>query len=302
MQVTYKQLMEELQKQFCTEANDSGVQRYRNHLTTLHSFLMSCGKSDESRIGHELKSGFNEALNLYLASINVSDRSKSDRRSHLNKWQILYAQMSDKSKAEKKPPLGRFNLALKQAMLDSNLSQANVLKSANVSKSVFSHWLRGASPNERSSASIHRVEHVLYVPRGTLADLVNDAGQYTSFTTPRKIEFRVRQTDLKMRPYRLLEGEISTSLISEWTNYFSYKTSTYVYLERARKGTWRLKPIDKNSLISPHANIGAMGSATADIVWQEMRGFLGFLRLPKLEGGFGLKLHEVQTIAWFAHL
>ncbi len=302
MYFTYTQLIKELNKQLlCDSKNDdtNSLQQYRNHHSTLNSFLTYLGKTEDSRIGLELKSGFDGALNEYLQNINVSDRTKSDRRSHLKRWVAIFEQLSNTNKEANKPAPKQFNLALRKALLDAGITQAELIAKANISKSVLAHWLKGATPNKLSLSSIHRVETALALTRNSLTDLLNNSTDI-NVTIPRKIEFRERLAELTKLPYKLQESALSPEFLNEWWKFFNYKTSEYSDLARTKRGVWRLKALEKNGSISHYACIGKEGSATASIAWEKLINFFGFLALEVSKGGLGIT-NGNQSLAWLAH-
>ena len=69
LNITYNELVEKLKAHFgifpvlgTNEEGQGSIQSYRNHLSTLNSFLASVGKTLESRVGVELGSAFESSL------------------------------------------------------------------------------------------------------------------------------------------------------------------------------------------------------------------------------------------------
>lgn len=301
MLISYQQLIEKLHEELCNSESTSSIQQYRNHLSTLNGFLTSVGKSTEERIGNEFKSNFDAALNNYLESVNVSHRAKSDRRSHLKKWRNLFAEISNSINDSQKPPLKKFNLALRHFMLQANISQSTLIKEANVSKSVLSHWLKGANPNARTLPAIHRVEQILGLNRGELTQVIGAEKVENQSAHAPKIEYRRLLSARVKSLYRLNESEMTNELRVEWSEYFDYKTAEYVELNRTKKGRWRLKAVNKTSRLSQYACKNGLAAATAQINFYQMLSFLGFLCLPSESGGYGLEKTVAQSLAWYAH-
>lgn len=303
MYFVYNQLIDALKKLLCDAEcnNQSAVQQFRNHVSTLNGFLTYVGKTDDDRIGSEMKSGFTKATQGYLDALDVSARTKSDRRSHLKKWLNVFEQISNIPRETKKPLLRQFNLALKQALIDAGMSQASLIDEAKISKSTLAKWLKGAQPNTSTTPCIHRVEMALGLERESLTHLITEDGNGNRTHPLRKIEYRERLSELINKPYRLKIEQISPNLAQEWQEYFDYKISEHTDLKRSKRGMWRLKPIKNNAKICKYACKGSSGSATANIMFYQMLNFLGFLCLSKSEGGYGLHIAEVQTMGWYAH-
>ena len=300
MNIIYQKLADELREQLCADENASGVQQFRNHLTTLTGFLIAIGKDENSRVGRELKSSFFVSVNTYLDMLNVSERTKADRRSHLNKWKII-AELVESKERGTANPLKSFNTALKESLIATNMSKAAFINSTGISKSVLSKWLCGAQPNQRSVAAIHRAENVLKLERGKLTNLIRASSTQDKTKVAVEIGFRKRLSESQKTPFILKSHEISDSLLNEWKDLFRYKTSVIVKLKRRDNAVWRLKPVEKCSVLSAEASIGKLASPSADMMWKLILKFLGFLRLPTSQEGYGLELHEVQTISWLAH-
>lgn len=297
LNINYMQLQETLRNQLCHDNTDSGEQQYRNHKSTLQQFMIYVGKTDTDRIGLELKSRFDEQMADYLDSLNIKDRTKSDRRSHMNRWKSIFESLEASANGQSPKPLKDFNQALKQALLNSGLTLTELCEKSNTSKSVVSKWLRGAHPNVRSRPSINRVEKVLGLERDALANLVrNDLGAQHAHA--QDIDYRRRLSHLVKQIYKLPEENISPELRNEWQLLFRHKTSELTQLKRI--DLWRLRPLAALKKLPPEACIGNLGCPTAETVWNNVLNFLGFLRLPKTEGGYGLDVGEVQSLAILA--
>ena len=300
LNITYKNLVDELRKQLCVNDHTSGIQQFRNHLTTLSGFLTAIGKEDDSRVGHELKSGYVASVNAYIDMLVLSERTKADRRSHLNKWKSIADAIESKARGVAKP-LKSFNVALRDSLVASNMSQAAFITNTGVSKSVLAKWLSGAQPNQRTITAIHRAENELGLSRGELANLIRSDNKSLTSDFVSEIGYRTRLAVAIKNPYKLRPEEVSAELLKEWKDLFRYKTAVIVILKRTDNAVWRLKPIEKCAKTVHEACINNLTSPSGSIMWASILNFLGFLRLPIDQEGYGLALHEVQTIAWFAH-
>ena len=300
LNINYKNLVDELREQLCTNENASGIQQFRNHLTTLTGFLNAIGKDEDSRVGHEIKSGYVASVNTYIDMLGLSERTKADRRSHLNKWKSIADAIESKARGTAKP-LKSFNVALRDSLVASNMSKAAFITNTGVSKSVLAKWLSGAQPNQRTITAIHRAENTLGLSRGSLTNLIRLEDKPLTSSFSGEIGYRARLAVAIQNPFKLRPEEVSAGLLKEWKDLFRYKTSVIVSLKRTAQGVWRLKPIEKCAKTVQEACINNLASPSASIMWASILNFLGFLRLPIDQEGYGLNLHEVQTIAWFAH-
>ena len=300
LNITYKNLVDELREQLCANDQTSGIQQFRNHLTSLTGFLTAIGKDEDSRVGHELKSGFVASVNTYIDLLGLSERTKADRRSHLNKWKNIADAIENKARGTAMP-LKSFNVALRDSLVASNMSKATFISNTGISKYVLAKWLSGGQPHQRTITAVHRAERELGLSRGELANLIRADNKSWTSNFIGQIDYRTRLAEAIKNPYKLRPEEVSAELLKEWKDLFRYKTAVIVSLKRIENAVWRLKSIEKCAKTVPEACINNLTSPSATIMWASILNFLGFLRLSIDKEGYGLDLHEVQTIAWFAH-
>ena len=300
LNINYKNLVDELREQLCTNDNASGIQQFRNHLTTLTGFLNAIGKDEDSRVGHEIKSGYVASVNTYIDMLGLSERTKADRRSHLNRWKSIADAIESKARGIAQP-LKSFNAALRDSLVASNMSKATLISNTGVSKSVLAQWLSGATPNQRSITAIHRAEKELGLNRGELTNRIKPNSNPFISSYSGEIDYRTRLAESIQNPFKLRPEEVSAELLKEWKDFFRYKTAVIVSLKRTERGVWRLKPIEKCAKTVQEVCINNLTSPSGSIMWASILNFLGFLRLPIDQEGYGLDLREVQTLAWFAH-
>src|ERR1700730_9715056 len=72
-----------LANQADTKSHD---QIFKNHLSTLVSYLAYNGKTPDSQVGVEMLTKFEERSRAYLEQLQVARRTMLDRRSHLRAW------------------------------------------------------------------------------------------------------------------------------------------------------------------------------------------------------------------------
>ena len=252
MNITYQQLVEKLRTHFCATSDSTDVksnaQQFRNYLSSLNSFLASVGKTLDSRIGVEFGSGYEETLTQYLSLLNVADRTKRDRRSHL---QFIRKSHLDAlgGEQEREQPSTSLSIELRSAIAISGVAPKTLAKLAGVSPSAVQRWLKGALPNKRGIPGLRRIEQQLGLHRDKLASLVSEFTAYDSSGSP-SVSFRERMKTRESESLRLHESDLSLEFISEWQQLFEYKTSDFIVLERQNRGIWRCIP----ELTSPRAS------------------------------------------------
>jgi len=305
MNLTYQQLVEKLQTHFCASEDDtegkSRPQQFRNYLSSLNSFLASVGKTVDSRIGVEFGSGFEDALTRYVSLLNVTDRTKRDRRSHLLFIRRSHQEALSSARKQEKAPTS-LSIELRSAIAISGVAPKTLAKQAGVSPSAVQRWLNGALPNKRGIPTLRRLEQKLGLPRDRLAALVGD-DIANDPSCPPSVSFREKIKERESDSYRLQESDFSPEFIAEWRQLFEYKTSTFIGLERQSRGIWRCIPEHTSPRISPLVQMGKLVSPTAALSLGHFRSFLGvILQLPIIEGGFLSELPAApQTLAWLAY-
>ncbi len=304
--VTYAEFCNTLKKHFGIEqggAKDGSLQSYRNHLSTLNSYLASVGKTMDSRIGIELGSGFGSALKHYLEIVQVSRRTKRDRRNHLQLIRRLHLDLAAKG-SEKEQVATSLSLELRSAIARTGLEPQTLARSVGASTSALKRWLKGAMPNARGIPSLHRLESALGLARGHLVDLIEDA---PSPSAPKSavIPYRVRLKSLTQDKYFLAESDLTAEFREEWQGLFSYKTGISPMLRRhPKKGKWRCIPIETATRISVLARRGNTACPTANIALQKIRSFLGGIQSLSFDQTGLQQTSETpipQTLAWLAY-
>lgn len=309
MNLCYKEVIEFRKRDIVGSETDHGssdIQIFRNHLTSLHSFLAFCGKTDDSSVGREMQGAFDGKLRDYLDSIDVAERTKSDRRSHLRAWNqavtALLKQPAERAATCARAPVGdgAFQNLLRRAIAASGCAPKTLAKRAGASTSAIQRWLKGAVPNRRAYPSVHRIEAELGLERDTLLSrILVEKTECKSKHSPAPIAYRQRQRNNSTAVYRLSQQQISSAFLEEWDAYFDYKTSRSPLLARSARGSWRMLPISKIVKEVPsYARRGNRGCVTAMMTMEKLRSFFGYLSLPKAVGGLGVSRHDAQSLAW----
>ncbi|WP_371880855.1 tyrosine-type recombinase/integrase [Caballeronia sp. S22] len=313
MNLTVKELIEHHKNRLFENipASTPMPQALKNQLSTLHSFLAFQGKTVESWVGTEFSSAFQTQTELYLESIVVASRTKSDRRSHLKLWkrtaELLRLSKNPKTptKAGSIPGDTEFHRALRQAIASRAESPTEIARKAGADVQAVRRWLKGAVPNRRAFPSLRRLERELGLDNDSLRNLVpNQRSVEISANVqslPPAIAYRSRQRKRSEEAYRMKEPELSVSFSEQWRTFFDYKTTRFPKLKRSKKGVWRLLHKSKIAVkVSTFATKGEFGCTSADKILMEIRCYFGYLIRPSAEGGFGINVDEAQTLAWLA--
>ncbi|AIP19983.1 helix-turn-helix domain-containing protein [Burkholderia pseudomallei] len=287
----------------------SHEQIFKNHLSTLVSYLAYNGKTPDSQVGVEMLAKFEERSRAYLEQLQVEHRTMLDRRSHLRAWQEAVSDIKKAAEAPAKPSnpkndnVNAFLQALRNAFSAQEETPKSLAKKAGVSPSAIARWLKGAMPKQSNLPSLTRIERALGLKRDALRNLLLESRtqEATEVRNSKDISYRARHKSRTKQAYALKEAELTAPMLREWRQFFEYKTEVYTQLRRERRSTWRMLPISKvASNLSNAAQRHGMGCVTADLTFQQVRQFLGFLCLPESKGGMGLRKADVMTLAWLA--
>ena len=302
MRISYTRITELLKQNFCDDSQErsSATQQYRNHLSTLNSYLSFVGKTMDSNVGSELGSGFHDKLRDYLQQIDVAERTRRDRATHLR---LIY-RLAEAAATRPEQMLNKqmeFSGELRRLTAQCGLAPKTLAKNAGVDPTTLSRWLRGATPRADTMPSVHRLEAYFGVERGYLAGLIqrptDEAPAVCAIPSHRR-----RMAERTKHNFYLTTPELGDLFKSEWGSLFDYKTTAFPTLERQSRGRWRLIAQDVSIPLNPLAVRGAMVCPTADNVLGRLRTFFGVLsRLPADRGGIAWAEPPPLTLAWLAH-
>ena len=312
MAATYSQLIKNHTARLLQEGKPDSIQQViRNHMTALRALLRSLNKSETSPIGPEFTTDFAQCIKEHLATAGLSDRSKADRRSLLTAWRTSFEQMKEapeslvrgrERRSADTVPFKQtpFERGLKAALKAAKLAPKAAATLAGVSTSALGRWSRGALPNERSTPCLEKLDCVLGLSLGTLADLLRETNALRVPTHGNAFRERIKSTP--NLNYSLKVKDVPDELLSEWRALFDHKTAVFPKgLRRQAGGRWSLADVRLASCVSSPVNSkGNQVAASADIMWGRVSTFLGFLRLPAVLGGYGLPPADVNTLAWLA--
>ncbi|CAE6767971.1 hypothetical protein R70006_03809 [Paraburkholderia domus] len=282
----------------------------RNLMSSLHSFLAFNGKTLESVVGKEMLADFDKKLKSYSDTISVTDHTKADRRSHLRAWRsAVEGLLADKRRAANRTDgesaETEFHVTLRHALAAAGENPMDIARRAGASEQAVQRWLKGAIPNARAMPSLRRLELTLGLEPDSLRQLVPKQREPKCFPAQREsrveIPYRVRLKARTLDTYRLGLADIKPCLAAEWRAFLEYKTGKLPALKRSSRGKWRLLPKQKVAAsYSEYARKGTLFCPTAQLNFDQLRSFIGYLVRPTVTGGLGVAMEEAQTMAWLA--
>lgn len=313
MAATYDNLIHFHQNRLRSESkSNNSEQMCRNSLTALRGFLQWLGKSGSSPIGEEFSAGFADSLARHLRSLALSPRSVSDRKSLLNGWrasfdlfgvspEVTVRGRERRSAAVLPIETTPFERGLRSALKQANMSPKKAALLAGVSTSALGRWSRGALPNTRSEATLEKLEVVLGLSPSTLQQLYLESLGQLAAIYPNS--FRARAKERRKLTYLLKTADITAKLLTQWGSLVRHKTSASARgSKRSHRGRWTVSG-PAAECIRPIPGINVFDGnyiGAASVNWAHVVSYLGFLRLSKDEGGFGVNPARVQNLGWLA--
>ncbi|MFM0347305.1 site-specific integrase [Paraburkholderia sp. RL17-347-BIC-D] len=308
MEISYAELISHHKHVLLGDDTDSSSRKqvFRNHQSTLISYLAFNGKTPDSKVGAELMLSFVDRSRDYLEHLQKAPHTIADRRSHLRAWQASVTDLIEVARGKREPQkeveeASLFHRTLRAAFAAQDDAPKTIARKAGASVSAVARWLKGATPNRRALPSVTRIERALGLKKDALRSLISETKTGKPTMTHAAIPYRSRLKSLTSDEYLLPESEISPELRQEWDSLFQYKTATRPRLKRTKRGRWRLRHETQIARkLQAAAYLGESGCPTANIAFSRIRSFLGFLCRPRSKGGMGIPKSEVMTLAWFA--
>lgn len=310
MTITYQELLDAHSKRIARSSSSKNAQQIqRNHQTALRGFQRWKGKTDTSPVGEELASDFANSLKAHLAELNLSQRSKSDRRSMLSAVHATLVSLQDASPVRGRerqsasiipPKLTPFERGLRRALAEARLTPKAAALAANISTSALGRWSRGAIPNQRSTATLAKLDRVLNQPEGYLSGLLEETlrQQAPCVEIPYRKSLAARVAD----NYCLRPGHLSPHFRRQWQQLFHHKTSL-IPGDKARspKGRWsRSSGTPPRGALAEVTVLNGSYYGSANVYWSHVSSYLGYLSKPANQGGAGIEPIAAQSLAWLA--
>ncbi len=312
MAATYAQLIEKHTSRLQSDSTSRLAQQIiRNHMTALRAWMNFLGKFETSTVGQELAGEFSDTVKRHVAALDISQRSKGDRRSILNAWRLTFDLMGaaadtpvrgrERARADVVPTNPSvFEVGLKNALRKAGLTPKAAARRARVSASALSRWSRGALPNLRSQHTISRLEEVLGLPNGHLADLLRQS--LDSQLPVVRNEYRERLRARCAAPYLLKPTCLGPRFLMQWQELLGHKIALRKSGKR-RSGACRWTAsgdADSAGAVAGITVLNGVHYASAGVLWNHTAAFLGFLQLHPEKGGWGIEPSVAQSLAWLA--
>lgn len=298
--ITYRDLL--AMQERLTQQNAVKPQTAANRATTLRAFVAFNRLEIDDPVGHEFRTSFPaqcRAFADHLRAQGRTPRSISNTLSTLRPWREFVV-ATDTERAIAGDDLPPFNQAFRSLTKDFPIR--HLADQLCIPPYMLYGWAKGKKPRLSNASYIHRIESFFGVEQGELAVLAGFSG---GDRIPRTVgesatvDYRERLAERTSQPYLFRPGADS-DLRRQWYDFVLYKTEWDPALNRSGSGVWRTAPFKfRSETDATWAHyLDGVEVPSARFKWMMTAGYLGWLALPKEQGGPGLPPKSLHTLAW----
>lgn len=299
--LTFRELSDEMNRR----AEESAIKA--SLLPNLHSalkaFITSSGLSEDCVIGSILRASYYRNLASHVELLKSEGRSKSyiaNRKSLLGKWSSLVNQLDrlDALTNNTKTPL---QIALEDIVKQANTTPTQLATAVNISKHTFRRWLLGAQPQQSALPALRRIESFFAMESNSLVSLAFEHNYFkpVETTASKKIKYRENLAVTSKDHYWL--KVISEQLAREWKDFLVYKTEKLPLLKRHSPWVTTEFITKGKTEKNEHLFVKEKYVPTGNILWMQLRSYLGWMSRSIDSDGAGYSVDVVQTLAWLTH-
>jgi integrase len=299
---TYKDLLE-IQERL-VQQGALKAQTAANRASTLRAFLKLNNLDLDDPVGHEFRSSFTahcQAFADHLAAQGKLSRNVSNSLSTLRPWREFVVAL-DTERAIAGDNLPPFNQAFRSVLKDYPADR--LARQLAIPRDMLYGWLKGKKPRLSNAQHIYRIEKFFGVPEGELAVLAGFSGTSRIPKTtgePVTVGYRESLAERTTQHYFFKPGSDSV-LRQQWYDFVRYKTDWEPVLNRSDSAVWRTAPFEfRRETANAWAQyLDGVEVPSAKFAWSKTAAYLGWLNLPKEQGGAGIPADELHTMAWLA--
>lgn len=273
--------------------------------SALKAFLKANSLTENSVVGSFMRASYYRNLSAHVEILKAEKRSSqyiANRKNLLGKWASLVKHI-DLQDAVVNNTYTPFQLALKDIVAQANITQGELAKALNITKSTLQGWMRGVQPRQTAVPQLRRIESFFAMAPDALVSLAFERNFYkvTEEGTSEKIPFRKRMSEFTKDPYQL--KSLSPQLAQEWHGLLVHKTEKLHLLKRYSRGAWVTTEFFTKGLVESNQHLFIKGKfvPTAGIVWITVSSYLGWLCRDAERDGAGISTDEAQTLAWMTN-
>lgn len=297
---TYQDLLE--RQDYLVTTKQLNSQTAANRATALRAFLSVNKCSVDDPVGDEMRVRWAESLETYVNSLTAlgrTSRAISNSKAAVRPWREMVVEADSLRALDDEKPTP-FQVQLKALM--GTFAIKHVANTTRVPYDMLLGWVNGKKPRQSNAKFIFRLEGFFGIQRGELARLasITGAAPSTPLAQPLPaIEYRATLAE-RTRHQFWLRPPLDSPLRQQWKDFVSYKVAAVPLLERSSKGTWRISPLPlgRKTNCEWFRYHGSEEVPSAGAAWAKVGGYLGWLALPEDQGGMGMPVEELQTMAW----
>lgn len=271
-------------------------QQGKNMMTALNRMVKFAARTDEDLADNVFGTAFDNLLNEHLLVLTKDGYSESSIRDRLSLL-LKIREHFDEMICHEEIPTG-FADCLRWAIRKAGLRPCDAIRAVKVDDGTFSHWIAGRGhPTTKMRPIIVELEKLLTLEPGTLIsrsgiDLRESLKgvQAGNHNTDYARRIRLGQNN----PYALIHP--TEALRVEWKNYIRHKTASILRPGEKRNSAWRVKPRERiTQRLGWAAEAGGNHiCVTADIAWNYLGNYLGYLSHPELSGALSVPLESLS--------
>jgi transcriptional regulator with XRE-family HTH domain len=293
------------------DRNSPVPQNLRNRKSAVRLAASLVGVADAEPVHRLLGPGLDTSIDIVRAKLKDDPKKCSTTISHL-RWldreaTLLYPSALAKERSaaategSRKRIERKFRRFLREHMKQQQISVLQLAEKSGVPEPTIRGWLNDKRPSIRDHA---RLESLASVLGCTTGELLAFAHRRVSSDKPKpeRSDYGKYIIECRKVRYNLQDKEVSPELKAQWARLLEHQVADESEFVRSDLTGWRAKPWPANRRGTPSQfeNYEGLYVPSADAFWRRTQSFLGWLRLPKEQGGMGLELAQCQTLAWMA--
>jgi len=298
--MTYSRLIEN-QSQLVS-LGQVNPQTAANRTSALRLFLRANHIQERDVVGSEMRIYFLESINCMIAllkELGRSDRSISNSRAAVSPWKLAVV-TDDNARAHASEQLAPFNSTMQKIVEGFPIKR--IARQTGVPHDMLYGWLNGKSPRESSAKFIRRIESFFALERDVLISLAGISGaskQRDQVGQSYEIDYRKKLGQRSKNRYCLVPP-LNSPLREQWTELLRYKTAPVPILHRASGGRWTFSALNVTQFTDFNwmLFLEDVEIPSAKAAWAHIASFLGWMALPRAEGGLNEHPNSLQTLAW----
>jgi hypothetical protein len=301
--LTYDQLFESISRQ--ASLLEVKPQTAANRASALRIFMKVHSLHTHDVVGAELRANFSTACSALGSDLHADGRSPRDVSNTVSMLRRVHEMVlaADRVSAASQDQLAPFTKAVRAVMDEQAVKR--VARQAGIPVDMLYGWLKGKQPRPSNTRYLTRLESFFGIEQSTFAGLAGVSGGVRlpqQVGVPPRNTYRERLSNQSRARFFFAPGPESP-LRLQWTALLQYKTEAVPStLVRGPAGRWTFSPVAAKQARASNwfTFLDGKEVPSANVNWNHVAGYLGFLALPVTAGGKAIAADELNTLAWFA--